>query len=403
YDVVQTGPRTLKLTMIDESDLGDDDGEESPWLEVELDERFRVIALRVRQGEHMLSTTGFEWTDAGLVLDSGRTLKRVGAAQPIANQPQATRVDLPLPSPADPQPELAAHSPHSSESITLQQHRRAGNAALGQLAETATILAELADRAGRVLPGELVLGGAALSQAPPTVREAVLDAAEPGLVRDYLQAGLQALDGRIVALRKLADRDDLLGTPIGFWASYRTLLYEAGRSPGEPGLRRLEQFLEHYRHPAFALVATIQMTHHWWAKQERKATAWLALAEQGNQWKYVALHQAGLAHYYRGRHDDAAELFERSFREAEADATVPIVDWSVHWALTQSLGEAGWELAWTQLRERVSKQKDPRLAIRFMVMAAQLNRPDDGQRVLDRLEPETMDPAVGVSVFDALI
>lgn len=396
YDVVQTGPRSLKLTIVGGS-------EDSPWLEVELDEQVRVIALRVRVGERVVSTTRFEWTDEGLVLDGGRTLKRVGAAQPIATRSQATQVQLPLPSPADLQLDLAAHQPGSPEWIALQQQRLAGTAALGQVAETATILSELAGQAGRVLPGELVLGGAALSQAPPTTRDAVLDAAEAGPIRDYVDAGLQATAGRIVALRKLADRTELVGTPVGFFASYRALLHEAERNPGEPGLRRLERFLEQYRHPTFALVATVQMTQHWWSKYERKAQAWLALAEQDNQWKYVALHQAGLAHYYRGHYQDAGELFERSLVEAEADATVPIVDWSVHWALTQSLGEAGWQLAWTRLRERVGKSQDPRLAIRFMMMAQQLGRPEDGQRVLDRLEPDSMDPQIGVGVFDTLV
>lgn len=396
YDVVQTGPRTLKLTMI-EPQAG-----ENPWLEVELDAADRVSVLRVRLGDaQVLSTTRFAWTDGSLVLDGGRTLTRVGPAQAIAKQPQATRVSLPLPSPADLALELASHEPGSPAWITLQQQRLAGTAALVQLAETQTILSELA-KAGRVLPGELVLGGAALHQASPQIRDAVLQAAEAGPIRDYVRAGIQLTQGQIVGMRKLADSAELVGTPVGFWANYRALLFEAERNPGDPTLRRLERFLARYDHPSFAYVATLQVTNRWWSNYERKSKAWLALAEQGNQWKYVALHQAALAHHYRGRYDDAAKIHERAFAEAEADATLPIVDWNVQWSLNQALGEAGWQLAWTRLRERVAKADDPRLAIRFMTMAGQIGRHEDGQRVLERLEPETMDPQLGIMVFDTL-
>ncbi|MFO7565024.1 MAG: VIT domain-containing protein [Enhygromyxa sp.] len=396
YDVVQTGPRTLKLTMIAEP-------ERSSWLEVELDEHDRVSALRVYEGEQQISSTRFEWTDAGLVLEGGRTLTRLGPAEAITTQTQATRVDLPLPSPADLELELREHQPGTPAWIALQQQRLAGTAALGQLVETRSILSALAEEAGRVLPGELLVGGAALAQATPKQRDRVLAAAEDGPIRDYLRAGIAASGGKVTALRKLADSAELLGSPVGFWASYRVLLHEAERSPGAASLRRLERFLDRYRHPLFGYVATLQLSNRWWSHHDRKARAWLALAEQDNLWKYVALHQAGLAHYYRGRHDDAAALFQRSFREAEADATLPVVDWSVQWALTQSLGEAGWQLAWTRLRERAAKSENPRLAIRFVMMAAQLGRPEDGQRVLDRLAPERLEPGVGVELFDLLI
>ncbi len=399
YDVVQTGPRTLKLTIIGD----DDEGGQRPWLEVELDTDFRVIAMHVRVGDRVVSTTRFEWTEAGLILDGARTLTRVGPASPIEPRAQATRVELPLPSPADLELALTEHEPGSPAWIALQQQRLAGTAALGQVDVSAKILAELAEHAGRVLPGELVLGGASLNHAPPSTRDAVLDASEDGPIPEFVRAGLQANAGRITAMRKLADRAELAGTAVGFWANYRTILYEAERNPGEPSLRRLERFLAAYRHPTFAFVATLQLSNRWWSKHARKAKAWLALAEQDNQWKFLALHQAGVAHYYRGDYDEAAAVFRRAFDEAEAEAALPVVDWSVQGAMINALGEAGWQLAWSRLRERITKADDPRLAIRFMFMAQQLGRPEDGQRVLDRLEPEGIDVSVGVGVFDALI
>ncbi|HVH99960.1 MAG TPA: VIT domain-containing protein [Enhygromyxa sp.] len=398
YDVVASGPRSLKLTAI-----GSTDAEPQPWLEVELDAEHRVIALRVRSGEQTLSTTTFVWTEKGVELEGGRVLTRVGAAQPIAALPQATRVMLPLPSPADLELELEGLEAGSPQWIATQQQRLAGAAALGQLDQARTILAALAQQAGRVLPGELVLGGASLSQAPNELRDAVLDVAEAGPIADYVRAGLQATDGRITALRKLADADALLGSPVGFWASYRTLLFEAEHNPGEPSLRRLERFLAAYQHPTFAYVATLQLANRWWSNYERKGKAWLALAEQDNHWKYLALHQAGVMQYYQGDYEDAAALFQRAMSEAEVDQSMPVIDWTVQWAMINSYGDAAWQLAWSRLRERVSKADDPRLAMRFMIAAQQLGRLDDGQRVLDRLEPERMDASEGVAVFDLLV
>jgi ferric-dicitrate binding protein FerR (iron transport regulator)/tetratricopeptide (TPR) repeat protein len=400
YDVVATGPQTLKLTLIG---AAESEGEEQPYLEVEFDAEHRVVALRMRQGDHTLSTTSFTWTDTGLTLAGGRTLTRVGAAQAIVAEPQPTRVSFPLPSPDDLALELDKVGAGTPAWIELQQQRLAGAAALGQLDQARTILEQLAQQAGRVLPGELVLGGASLHGALPATRDAVLDAATQGPIRDCVRAGLQASDGRIVALRKLADQTELVGTPVGFWASYRAILFEAERNPGEPSLRRLERFLTAYQHPTFAYVATLQLGNHWWSHYDRKATAWLALAEQDNQWKYLALHQAGLAKHYRGHYDDAAELFSRAMDEAEIDQTVPVVDWNVQWAISNSFGEASWQLTWSRLRERVSKSDDPRLALRFIVSAQQLGRHEDVQRVLDRLEPERMDPEVAVMVFDMLV
>jgi tetratricopeptide (TPR) repeat protein len=158
-----------------------------------------------------------------------------------------------------------------------------------------------------------------------------------------------------------------------------------------------------YQHPIFSYVATLQLGNRWWSNYERKGKAWLALAEQDNQWKYMALHQAGVMHYYRGRYEDAAALFQRAMSEAEADATMPVVDWTVQWAFTYSFGDAAWQLAWNRLRERVGTANDPRLTMRFMMAAQQLGRVEDGQRVLDRLEPERMDVDVGVMVFDMLV
>jgi ferric-dicitrate binding protein FerR (iron transport regulator)/tetratricopeptide (TPR) repeat protein len=399
YDVTATGPRTLKLTLIATPETERD---QQPWLEVELDAEHRVIALRMHVGERTLSTTSFTWTESGLTLDGDRTLTRVGPAQAVVAEPQATRVSFPLPSPDDLELELSKHAAGTPAWIEIQQQRLAGSAALGQLDDVRTVLEQLAQQ-GRVLPGELVLGGAALYHAAPSVRDAVLDAAAEGPIRDYVRAGWQASDGRIVALRKLADQTELAGTPVGFWANYRAILFEAERNPGEPSLRRLERFLTAYSHPSFAYVATLQLSNRWWHHYDRKATAWLALAEQDNQWKYFALHQAGLAQYYRGHYDDAAKLFSRAMDEAERDQTLPVVDWNVQWAYTNSFGEASWQLVWSRLRERVSKSDDPRLALRFIVAAQQLGRPEDVQRVLDRLEPEHMDPEVGVMVFDMLV
>lgn len=394
YVVERHGALGLKLTPI---------GETKRWLEVELDAAHRVVALRMHAGARETSSQTFRWDDDALTLIDGeheRVLRRVGASQGHqARAAEATRVDLPLASPADLALALDDHTPGDAEWIALQHQRLAGLAALGSTQEQVAVLEALLDHAGRVLPGELVLGGAALRWADAKLRARVLSACDDPIA-DYLAA---RTSNRGAPLAKLAARDDLRGTVVGFLASYDMLLREAGRAPSEAVMRKLDAFLHDYAHPSHAYVATYQLSYGWWRSSERKARTWLALAEQDNRYKYVALHQAGVAHYQYGRNREAAELFERSFREAAADETLPIIDYSVQWALTQAVGEAGWQLAWTRLRERVAKSGDAELALRFLAMAAQLGRLDDAERVIASLDAVHMDAELALALFDGLM
>ncbi|MCA9687233.1 MAG: hypothetical protein KC457_34050, partial [Myxococcales bacterium] len=291
--------------------------------------------------------------------------------------------------------------------IALQQQRLAGFAALGQHVEAAQVLDALREHAGRVVAGELVLGGTGMGYAEASLRDRVLAAAADDplsrSVADYLRAGAQARKSAIGPMRKLSKDADLVGTPVHFMASYRVLLHEAQRRPGAAANKELVTFLGRYRHPEFGYVATAMMTSDWWSKPSLKIEAWEALAAQGGRWKFIALHEAGLAAYQHGKNADAAARFERAFREAARDDALPIVDWSVQYAMTSTLGEAGWQLAWTRLRERVAKSKDPSLAIGFMQMAQTLGRGDEAQRVLEALDPESMDPQLALVTFDALL
>lgn len=403
YVVERSGPLELTLRPIADGD-SEQANEARQRLEVELDTAHRVIGLHMYVGEQRVSTTEFRHTDTTLtlVLDGHeRTLERLGRARAIDGAAQATLVELPLPSPADLALALDDHTPGDAAWITLQQQRLAGYAALGSSHEQLAVLDALREHAGRILPGELVLAGASLHQAIPAQRVAILELGE-GPVAEYVRAGTSGNAGA-GTLTKLAARDDLRGTPIGFLASYRTLLREAERSPSEASSRRLATFLREYQHPTYAYVATMQLSHRMWRTPTRKRDAWLALAEQNNRFKYVALHQAGLAGYQSGRYVEAGELFARSFREAAEDHTLPIVDWSVQWAMTQALGEAGWQLAWTRLRERVASSNDAVLALRFLSAAQPIGRLDDAQRVIATLDPGPLDPELALRLYDALV
>ncbi len=401
YVIERSGPLTLTLTSIADAAPASQPRER---LEVELDASHRVVALRLYVGEQQISSSEFRHSDEALtlVLDGDeRTLARVGRAQPFVSEPQATRVELPLPSPADLAVALDRHTPGDADWIALQQQRLAGLAALGSAGEQLAVLQALQQHAGRILPGELALAGASLHQAQPAQRAAILDAAE-GPLMEYLRAGTSGRSGA-GALAKLAGRDDLRRTPVGFLASYRALLHEAERNPNDATLRRLENFLRDYQHPTHAYVATMQITNRWWRNSARKSAAWLALAEQDNRFKYIALHQAAAALYQFGQYREAGELFARSFAEAAEDEALPVVDWSVQWTMSQALGEAGWQLAWTRLRERVASSQDPELALGFLTAAQTVNRLDDAQRVIAGLDPAKLDGELALALFDALV
>lgn len=404
YVVERSGPLKLTLRPIIIAGNAKQDEQAHQWLEVELDTAHRVIGLHLYVGEQRVSTSEFRHTDTTLtlVLDGHeRTLQRIGRAKAINGTLQATLVELPLPSPADLELALDEHTPGDPNWIALQQQRLAGYAALASTNEQLLVLDALREHAGRILPGELALAGASLHQATPAQRTAILQAGE-GPVFEYVRAGSSGNAGS-GTLAKLATREDLRGTPIGFLASYRTLLREAERGPSETSLRRLETFLREYQHPTHAYVATMQVSSRWWRHPTRKSQAWLALAEQNNRFKYVALHQAGLALYQFGQYVEAGELFARSFETAAEDHTLPIIDWSVQWTMTQALGEAGWQLAWTRLRERVARSNDPVLALRFLTAAQQIGRIDDAQRVVAGLDPHALDPELALHLFDALV
>ncbi|PRP97690.1 Vault protein inter-alpha-trypsin [Enhygromyxa salina] len=406
YDVTRSGPRTLELVA---TAAASEAQPEQPRarLEVELDSEHRVVALRAHVGQRLSSVTEFRWTDEGVTLLGGqheRKLARVGparAVEPLA-APQLTKVSLPLPSPADLELALDAHSPGDEAWLRLQHQRLAGFAALADHREQLAVLEQIHAHTGRVVPGELVLAGAALRFAQ-TKRGAAILAGVEGPIASYLRATLGAQMIKSQALAKLGRDDALRRTPVGFMASYRTLLREAERGPEESTLRSLQTFLRDYRHPTYAYIATLQIANRWWSKYARKSAAWLSLAEQDNRFEYVALHQAGLALYQHGRNEEAAEIFERSFRAARADETMPIVDSTVQYAMTQARGEAGWQLAWTRLRERVAASGDPLLAMRFLAAAQQLGQVDEAQRIIGGLDPSTLDPELALALFDALL
>jgi len=191
------------------------------------------------------------------------------------------------------------------------------------------------------------------------------------------------------------------GTLIGMMASYRVLLAENERRPNAKSLAQLQTFLETYTQPTLSFVVAQRMANNWWSSAPRRSDVWLALAKQEGPWTQRALHEAAGALY--GSNDArAAELFMQAFERAREQGEVPLMDWRAQWSIRNTLGEAGWELSWTRLRERVAKSGDPAQALAFIDAATQVGRLDEIPRVLERLDPAALDVATGLALYDGL-
>jgi ferric-dicitrate binding protein FerR (iron transport regulator)/tetratricopeptide (TPR) repeat protein len=382
-------------------------------LEVQLDESDRVVAIELWAGEYLRSKTEFAWTNETLTISAkrpqgrARVLTRIpGPARRIVElgREQATRVELPLRSPTTIEQALTSETPGSAGWTALQQQRLAVLAALARHAELLPVLDSLREHAGRVLPGELALAGAGVAATSDAkLIDRVLQSADTttpeSAIAAYLRAGIRARKGDSKPMRALIASQ--AGTPIGMLASYRVLLAELDRRPNAKLLAQLETFLARYTHPMFGFVVTQRMAHNWWSSPKGRSDTWLALAKQEGPWTQRALHEAAGALY--GSDDGrASELFMQGFERAREHGEVPLMDWRAQWSIRNTMGDAGWELTWTRLRERVAKSGDPQQALAFLDAAAQVSRLDEIPRVLERLDPAALDVDTGLALYDAL-
>ncbi|NVB41201.1 VWA domain-containing protein [Pseudenhygromyxa sp. WMMC2535] len=412
YTLSLGDPRTLILHPRGQSGS---EGEASQSLRIELDERDRVVAIRRFEDEHERSATTFGWdAEGGLTISrEGETteLERLGPAQPGGadallklGRPQDTRVELPLASPAELESELDGLAASDPRWLALEHQRLAGYAALGDHRGVLEVLETLREQTGRVLPGELVLAGAALSSADAGRRAALLAAAPEGdAIAAYLEASQQLRRRSPAAMRKLARDEDLAATPVHFMAGYRGLIYASERQADAAALTELEAWLARYSHPELGYIATTQLTNRWWSKRERKVAAWLALADQRGPWTQIALNEAALCAYQWGQNEQATEIFERALDEAERDGELPVIGWHLRYALVATKGEAGWQLTWTKLRERVTKSGDPELILAMLAATTAMGMNDEAQRILDHLDPKSLPPELALHTFDALL
>lgn len=382
-------------------------------LEVALDEQARVSAIELWAGEYLRSKTSFAWTDASLTIESERpraraqVLERVaGPARRIAElgREQATRVALPLRSPASLEHALGRETPGSAAWVAIQQQRLASLAAIANHGALLPVLDQLREHAGRVLPGELALAGAGVAlTSDAELVERVLASAEASApdsrVAAYLRAGIRSRKGDAKPMRALVKSER--GSPIGMLASYRVLLHETERRVSVKSMPTLTTFLADYTHPAFAFVATQRVANGLWSSTKARSAAWLALAEHEGPWTLRAMHEAAGTLY--GSDDArAAELFLQAFERAREHDEVPLIDWRAQWSIRNTLGDAGWELMWTRLRERVAKSGDPHQALAFLDAAWQVGRLDEAPRVLEQLDAAAIDVDTGLALYDTL-
>jgi ferric-dicitrate binding protein FerR (iron transport regulator)/tetratricopeptide (TPR) repeat protein len=412
YVVETVDPDRLRLRPI--MPVGEVEAEPDDLrLEVQLDGSNRVIAIELWAGEYLRSKTEFAWTDETLTITPKRpqgrpqVLERLpGPARRIVElgREQATRIELPLRSPTTLEHALTRETAGSAAWIAIQQQRIAVLAALARHAELLPVLDSLREHAGRVLPGELALAGAGVATTGDTeLIDRVLASAQAtapeSAIPAYLRAGIRARKRDIKAMRALVDTQ--AGTPIGMMASYRVLLAANERRPDAKSFALLEAFLARYSHPVFGLVVTQRMANNWWSSMQRRSDVWMLLAEQDGPWTQRALHEAAGALY--GTDDArAAELFMQGFERAREHGDVPLMDWRLQWSIRNTMGDAGWELTWTRLRERVAKSGDPQQALAFLDAAHQVGRLAEIPRVLERLDPAALDVDTGLALYDAL-
>ncbi len=418
YDVELVDERTLRLRPIAAQGSNDAAGSSKPsepsvLLEVELDASDRLVALRVFEGDRKTSSTTFAWTDATLTitpeLPAGevRVVERLaGPARSINElaQPQTTVVNLPLHGPSELEAKLASEVAGSPAWIAIQQQRLATLVALARHGELIGVLDQLREHTGRVEPGELALAGVGVAHASDTAAiDRVLEAAQAQplgqTLAAYLRAATKLRRGDAKPMATLAREQ--AGTPVGFMAAYRVLLRAAERRTNASAVAGLRQFLTDYQHPVFGYVATQRIAYQGWGKPALTSEAWLALAEQDGPWTQIALHQAGSA-WYGYDEQKASELFLRSFDRARERGEIPWIDWRVQWSLRSTLGDAGWELAWTRVREQVAESGEPRQVIGFVQAASQMSRLDEVPRVLEHLDVEHIDLELGLVLHDAL-
>lgn len=407
YVVESPRPDTLVLRP-----LADADDSRRMRLEVELDAAARVTAISLFAGEYLRSKTRFAWTDTSLEITAerprarARVLERVpGPARSIVElgREQATRIALPLQSPATLEHRLEQHTPGSEAWIALQQQRLASLAATANHAALLPVLDALREHAGRVLAGELALAGAGFASGEAERIDRVLADVEPSeqarAIAAYLRAGMRSRKGDAKPMRVLAGEQR--GTPIGMMASYRVLLHDTERRQSAKTIPVLERFLTDYAHPSFGFVVTQRLANGLWSSAKARSQTWLLLAAHEGPYMLRAMHEAAGSLY---GWDDAraAELFMQAFERARELDEVPLMDWRAQWSIRNTLGEAGWELTWTRLRERVAKSGDPRLALAFLDAAVQVGRLDEAARVLERLDAAALDVETGLALFDTL-
>lgn len=410
YVVESPSPTTLVLRPIAAASA--DASGPALRLEVELDAAARVTAIALFAGDYLRSKTRFAWTDTALEIrderprSRARVLERLpGPARSITElgREQATRVALPLQSPATLEHRLAQQVPGSEAWIALQQQRLASLAATADHAALLPVLDALREHAGRVLAGELALAGAGFASADTKQIDRVLASTEPSeparAIAAYLRAGMRSRKGDTKPMRTLANEQR--GTPIGMLASYRVLLHETERRQSAATIPTLARFLTDYAHPSFGFVVTQRLANGLWSSAKARSQTWQLLAAQDGPFMLRAMHEAAGA-FYGWDDARAAELFMAAFERARVLGEVPLMDWRAQWSIRNTLGEAGWELTWTRLRERVAKSGDPRLALAFLDAAAQVGRLDEAARVLERLDDAAIDVETGLALFDTL-
>ena len=369
-------------------------------LEVEFDDQHRIVALRSWVGASLLSDQRMSWSEDELLISDAsgeRRFARVArSAELPASEAQGTRVELPLASPADFEAKLGAHPAGSATWRQLQHQRLAGYAALGQRERLFAILDELREH-GQLQRGELVLASGGLSFADDKLRERVLASAaeregEAELVIDYLRAAAKLHKRTNSAMAKLAARRELADTPVGLLASYRLLLVRGTSGPIRSRVDAFAEFASRYAHPTLSYAAATLISNRLgWSQARERARLWQALAEHSSgEWRLIALHQAGASLYSYGQSAEAFEPFAQSFAEAEAQATVPYVDWTVVNSWRTTRGDAAWELSWAQLRARVAKSKRLDTTLAFLAAAQRINRADDGLALLEAFPADAL-------------